>query len=316
MNPASAPAEEPEAGTATVEEIARATPETPAPTTPKAPGAEEAEASAGEDLLSDPEALESLTEEQIRGIKDAALRKLIRRNKQLTARFRSAESELNQLRGPGRAQEESTDAHSPTPELKAIHQRLGVIEHAVRWASENPDGGEYVGPDGKTLKFTADQAANLVAQGGREIARLEARREVQIEDLRRQDQQVRAESTREAMEAFPWFKDPASDEYALANEILTNAPYLRNHPQWQLWLGDAVEGRKARLARAGTGAAKPAVAPRPQPPRVAPPVGSTAPRQDPLDRQIAEAEARFKETGRQNDLIRLESLKRQRARRK
>jgi hypothetical protein len=79
-------------------------------------------------------------------------------------------------------------------------------------------------------------------------------------------------------------------------------------PGWRTWVGYAVEGILNDQARQQQAAR----APRPVPPKVGAPGGNAAPRLDPIERQITEAEAEFKRTGRMQDLTRVESLKRQR----
>jgi hypothetical protein len=81
----------------------------------------------------------------------------------------------------------------------------------------------------------------------------------------------------------------------------------RQNPEWLLWLADAVEGRKARLARAN--GAQPAKA-RPAPPRIPTPAGSAAPRVDAAAKELAEAEAEYERTGSEQALKRVMSLQR------
>jgi hypothetical protein len=271
------------------------------------------------ELLEDPEALEALSEEQIKAIKDASIRKLVRRNKRLTAQFREAEAQLAKRQDRPEPQENGSEAVGSGldshPGIRQLDQQIAQVDRILAWAEAHPDGGDYQDASGKSLgQYTAEQVSQLARNAQREVRRLEGSRAAKVERLAEEDGQVRAQAVTEARQAFPWYADKTSDEYTQASEILAEAPYLRQHPAWPTWLGDAIEGRKARLAKAASATAlKPPA--RPIPPRVPPPAGSAVPKGDPTAKALAEAEAAFERTGKTDDLKRVQSLKRQMSRR-
>ena len=47
---------------------------------------------------------------------------------------------------------------------------------------------------------------------------------------------------------YPWWKAPQSKEYQLAQQMLRTAPQLKNFPDWQIFIGDAIRGMQTREA--------------------------------------------------------------------
>lgn len=77
---------------------------------------------------------------------------------------------------------------------------------------------------------------------------------------------LRGESVKRAYEEFPWLSDQSTPEYQQAKSMLINAPWLKNMPNAELFLGIHVEGLKAIEARKkakGEPAAAPAARPKP-----------------------------------------------------
>lgn len=262
----------------------------------------------------DPEALEDLTEEQIAKIANADVRKLLRRNRRLAGKLKALESAQTQQapKEPEAKQPEwragDRDPLASHPQITQLTARIDELDRYVTWAQDNPDGGEYTDDQGKAYAFTREQVRNILNKGQREIVRLETERGLKRRELQGEIDRIQTKSMEEASTAYPWLKDPASDEYAIASQLVQSAPYIRQHPEWPVWLADAVEGRKARLARAQAAANPPK--PRPTPPKVPAPAGSAAPRVDPMQKALADAEAAFEKSGSTKDLQKVESIKR------
>jgi hypothetical protein len=271
-----------------------------------------------EEILDDPAALEALSEDQIKAIPNAEMRRLVRRNQRLAARATKAEAKLQEMQRQA-AVAQPAPQHEPAsgvefhPEVARIDAKLNQVQRLLDWLDANPDGGDYA-DDAGGVKATVspDQVRRAQRSAVAELARLESQRETRISGLRQQDEQARRQALESAKQAYPWLAKPESDQYALAAQVLASAPFLRQHPEWPIWLADAVEGRMARLARAA--APKPA-APRPTPPRVPPPGGAQPPKVDPMVAQLAEAEAAFEKSGKASDFKRVETIKRQMRRR-
>lgn len=282
-------------------------------------GQTEGKAGLTEEILDDPAALEALTEEQIKGIPNAEMRRLVRRNQRLAARATKAEAKLQELQrqaavAPQQEQPAAVSGVEGHPEVARITQQLDQVQRLLEWLDANPDGGDYVDErGGAKASVSPEQVRRVQRNAMAELARLGAQRETRIAGLQQQEEQVRRKSFEDAQQAYPWLAKADSDEYAMAAQVLQSAPYLRQHAEWPMWLADAIEGRKARLARAA--APKAAPVPRPTPPKVPPPGGAQPPKVDPLAAQLAEAEAAFEKSGKASDFKRVETLKRQLRRR-
>lgn len=61
--------------------------------------------------------------------------------------------------------------------------------------------------------------------------------------------QLRGQAVKLAYEEFPWLKDQSTPEYQQASSMLTNAPWIKNMPNAELFLGIHIEGLKAIEAR-------------------------------------------------------------------
>lgn len=260
--------------------------------------------------LDDPESIEALTDDQIKAIKDSSTRKLVRRIHRLTARLKEAEARSAKPEAREETREpapETGDRYDAHPRIAPIAGKIANIEAAIEWAEQNPDGGAFKGVDGKTMDFTAEQVANILRKGPRELGRLEAARQVQLEAVKAQESEVQRASVETAKAAYSWLSDKDSEEYRMAAEIARNAPYVTQHPEWLLWVSDAVAGRRARESRAATSAQPKA---RSAPPKIPPPTGAAAPRVDAKGKELAEAEAEYERTGSEAALKRVMSLQR------
>jgi hypothetical protein len=272
-----------------------------------------AAAAAESDLLDDPEAIAEMSEAQIAGIKDATVRKLVRRIHKLTARAKAAEAKATQV--PDKSEPQAQTFGNADPEIAKLDSRITLIERAAQWAKANPDGGDFVGDDGKVIaRYSPEEVDRILATAPLSLARLEAQREVRSERLRTEETANRTKAVEAAKTAYPWLSKTDSDEYATVAQLVQSAPYIRQHPEWPLWVADAVEGRKARLAREAGASTRPSAntpAPRPTPPRVPVPGGSAVPRHNPLETALKEAEARFRKSGKAEDAKQEEILRRQ-----
>lgn len=276
----------------------------PAPTDTPDPQHESQPAETGEPdleaILDDPE---NLSEDAIKGIRDKSIRRLVGRIHKLTARLKAAEKPGAQANEPAQQAVANGD-----PELAPLDQRMAEIQEAMTWALANRDGGEWVDGQGKTRTLTPAQVEMILVNGPAQLAAMSGKKAVREETLRQQREQSSRAAFQAAVQAHPWLGKQDSEEYAQAAAVLQQAPYLQQHPEWPMWLADAIEGRKARLSREAGPQVKPTAA-RPVPPRVPPPAASAAPRIDPTQKALAEAEAAFEKSGDSNDHKRVLALR-------
>jgi hypothetical protein len=171
----------------------------------------------------------------------------------LTAKRKQAEEEAENLRkevetlkqavtesqqASARNENSVTDASNPFSTLKSKAEVDKEVEQA-RWlrykCMENPNGfilgeSEY-GPE-DVSRMLVNSTKAIEEHLPKQLARIEV--EEKIKPI--------AEST------YPWWKAPQSQEYQMAQQILRTAPELKKFPDWQMWVGDAIAGMKAREA--------------------------------------------------------------------
>ena len=119
-------------------------------------------------------------------------------------------------------------------------------QEIMDFAEDNPDGAYEVSTweNGKPIKkdYTAADILEMKRKA-RPILRAVPQRKQYLGAL--------ANNAAEAQQAFPeMFKD-GSELNIEASQIIGAFPELRRSPEWMLWLGDAIAGRKARLAKDG-----------------------------------------------------------------
>ena len=223
----------------------------------------------------------------------------------LTAKRKQAEEEVTNLRKELEALKQTvtesqqasekneisvTDADNPFSSLKSKAEVDKETEQA-RWlrykCMENPEGfslGEsHYGPDDvKRMLVNSTKAIELHLP--KQMARIETE-----------------ERIRPIAEAnYPWWKTPSSKEYQLAQQMLRTAPQLRNFPDWQVFIGDAIRGMQVRENQGKTQA-------QPQAKKALPPVRPTVTpaKSNPNDARAKQAESRFAKTTSADDLAKV-----------
>lgn len=168
----------------------------------------------------------------------------------LTAKRKQAEEEVANLRKEMEALKQSVtesqqaseqrviNDDNPFASLKSKAEVDKEVEQA-RWlrykCMENPNGfilgeSEYGPDDVNRMLVNATKA--IEEHLPKQLARIEV--EGKIRPI--------------AETAYPWWKAPQSQEYQMAQQILRTAPELKKFPDWQMWVGDAIAGMKAREA--------------------------------------------------------------------
>jgi len=133
-----------------------------------------------------------------------------------------------------------TDADNPFSSLKSKAEVDKEIEQA-RWlrykCMENPEGF-FLGES----QYGPDDVKRMLVNSTKAIE------EHLPKQLARIDTENRIRPIAEAN--YPWWKTPASKEYQMAQQMLKTAPQLRNFPDWQIFIGDAIRGMQAREGQA------------------------------------------------------------------
>lgn len=109
----------------------------------------------------------------------------------------------------------------------------------------------------RDLKYKCEENPDGFMIGEKEFSpsevkemRINAMRAMEIH-LPKQLQFVRAKSEfdKTASEQYPWFNRPESQEYKLAQEVLSNFKNFKAYPDYKLFVGDYVQGFMARNAK-------------------------------------------------------------------
>lgn len=106
-----------------------------------------------------------------------------------------------------------------------------------------------------------------------------------------------------AEQAYPWWKDRSSTTYSEAQQVLRQMPQLAAFPDYQIAIGDFLEGRKARMEREKVAKA-PKAAVKVAPKQPSTPKASLA-RTDKANDVSKAARSRFLQSGSTSDLSRL-----------
>lgn len=253
-----------------------------------------------------------------------AIKDLQKRVGKLTARAKAAEEESDRLRTELKAGKPAGDeargrgANSEAvagldprfaqdkgllevaTELQKTDGILAAVEEALESGEEQLKIGDR--------EFTRAELRAIRRNAEGQRTALTAKREARTQQLEAGFQRALGESAEAAVKAYPWMAKAESAEFQAAVTTLQSLPALALLPDRALILGDYIEGRKLRMAKGKTAptitkpaAAKPGAKPAPMPAGVR----SAAPKVDAKKAGVAEAEGKFKQSGRVEDLTAL-----------
>jgi hypothetical protein len=250
------------------------------------------------------------------------LRKAAKRIDKLTARLREAEAGAN-----APANGETEQRPSGDQVLAQLESNLAVLENALTWVDENPEGGEYTDEKGNKREFTAAEARKIRRNAEYQRTELLTAKAARKQAVQAAYAKEQTTAQKEFERAYAELADedsetPQAVEYR--QTIQMAAPALKQFPDYKLWIADAIAGRAARLAKVaktnGTNG-KPGVralgAPmtRPkgstEPPNVVTRPAAGATRVDAKQKAVQDAEKDFAKSGSTEDLANLFSRKKQ-----
>lgn len=202
------------------------------------------------------------------------------------------------------------------PAIQEVAAQLDNVDHWLNWCFDNPDGGEI--PDGKGGKINLDAAGVRTAQRGLDRQRSElVARKVNVEASVK-EAFTSAYTTQHAVaqKTYPELFVKDSPDAKIAAEFLRVMPQLKQFPDYEVVIGRYIKGMKLELAQ--TKAATNGGTKKPAPPREPTPVSTEAPggaergsvtRSTSGDKEVKEAEERYRKSGRTADLARLNAAK-------
>jgi len=227
------------------------------PTAPKEPAPEVPEAPAEvPDEIQPPEELPPEEGEAPEEPKPEISDSVQKRIDKLTAQRKSAEEkaatlevELADLKGKFQA----PPPVAPTPssplagiETKAqLQERVKLVLRAKSWAIQNLDGGNVDLGEGKTKFLDGPEVKQILANAEEMLSLHVPQRDKYID--------AKADFDSQALKSYPsLFKAGSADNQEFVS-WLTVFPECRKYPDIALIVGDAIMGRKVRLAKAAQG---------------------------------------------------------------
>lgn len=174
---------------------------------------------------------------------------LTRQKKDALEKAEKLEARIKELEEARQEQSETSPpptGDNPFAALKSLQEVRAEAQRAediIRWAIRNPDGA-VVKTDKGEVEYTAEQIAEI---------RYNAEKALRTDLPEHANYITQNEQfNRVAQDQFPWWKDKSAREYSEAMQVATAFPELKRFPEWKLALGDMIEGRKLREARANT----------------------------------------------------------------
>ena len=180
--------------------------------------------------------------------------KLLKRIDRITAKRREAEeraeqleTEISDLRAKFDAAPPITLAPTPADPLadvespEALEERISIAKKVRKWALENLEGGTVTNAQGEEVYHEPAQVRQYLANADEMLT--------EHAPKRREWLTQRQAVLPEARTAYPAIFQTGSPEQAMYRETLKAYPALKNMPNLEMVIGDAIEGQKLRFAR-------------------------------------------------------------------
>ncbi len=180
--------------------------------------------------------------------------KLLKRIDKITAKRREAEeraeqleTEISDLRAKFDAAPPITLAPTPADPLadvespEALDERISIAKKVRKWALENLEGGTVTNAQGEEVYHEPAQVRQYLANADEMLT--------EHAPKRREWLTQRQTVLPEARTAYPALFQAGSPEQAMYRETLKAYPALKNMPNLEMVIGDAIEGQKLRFAR-------------------------------------------------------------------
>jgi hypothetical protein len=243
------------------------------PTTPKEPAPKKAPAAPAEvpDEIQPPEELPPEVEEpppeeepkpELSDSVQKRIDKLTAQRKSAEEKASALEVELNDLKG--KFQAPPPVAPTPSSPLAGIEtktelqERVKLVLRAKSWAIQNLDGGNIDLGEGKTRWLNGPEVKQILANAEEMLSVHVPQRNQYID--------AKGDFDSQALKAYPsLFKAGTADNKEMVS-WLTVFPECRKYPDIALIIGDAIMGRKVRLAKTaqkGNGQTPPLATPQP-----------------------------------------------------
>ena len=265
-------------------EEATDTPDTETPETPETDDQQETDLSQDNDSTEEAEAESDEDNDDDKAEEPAAdhtAEKLLKRIDKITAKRREAEARSETLEAQLADLQARLDASTPvqiaptpsdpladveTPEQ--LEERISIAKKVRKWALENLEGGTVKNADGEEVYHEPSQVRQYLANADEVLTEHAPKRKEWISQ--------RQTVLPEAKNAYPALFKAGTPENQIYQQTLRAYPQLKNLPNLEIVIGDAIEGQKLRFARAEMSAKKGAKTAESKIPAKAPAVPSPA----------------------------------------
>ena len=252
----------------------------------------ESQAESPEEVLS-----EDKNEDESLGFKKR-IDKLTRQKKEALEKAEALERELNDAKSKldqaasdrPVAVASSQDPFADVWDEGKLNDEYSKARNLRRWCEDNSDGcevegKEYSAEDVKQIRRRVEDALDLhIPNRARFLQNYK-----QIKPI--------------AEQLYPWWKDRSSAEYTAAQQVLRQLPQISQMPEYQVLVGDFLEGRKLRLERESS-KGKPAALPRKAPSQPGRPTAAPM-KKDAATAQRDAAKSKFLKSGSVSELAQI-----------
>lgn len=173
------------------------------------------------------------------------INKLVAAKKAAQAELDVQKTRLTQLEGELESARTSIPAKQPevsdfvatldTP--KRVEEEYSKALEVLMWCEDNIDGGVIPMPNGEEHELTATEVRAMKRTAMK-------RKEIELPQ-RMQYLQTQATADSQVVKDFPWFSNPASEEYQFTQQVLREFPEIKRRPDHKHVLGLLALGAKA-----------------------------------------------------------------------
>jgi hypothetical protein len=201
----------------------------------------EGEVDVTEDESDQPEADESSLSKGVQ----KRINKLVAAKKAAQAELDAQKQTLAQLQGELQSVRASAPVKQPDVsefvgtlnDPKKVEEEYNKALEVIMWCEDNSDGGIIPMPNGMEHELTAADVRVMKRTAMK-------RKEIELpQRMAYLQQQIAAES--QVTKDFPWYSNPASEEYQFSQQVVKDFPEIKRRPDWKHVVGLLALGAKA-----------------------------------------------------------------------
>jgi hypothetical protein len=173
------------------------------------------------------------------------INKLVAAKKAAQAELDAQKTRLAQLEGELESAKTSTSVRQPEASefvasldtQKRVEEEYNRALDVILWCEDNIDGGVIPAPNGEEYELTAAEVRAMKRTAMK-------RKEIEL-PKRMQYLQSQAAAEAQVTKDFPWYANPASEEFQFTQQVLKEFPEIKRRPDHKHVLGLLALGAKA-----------------------------------------------------------------------